>query len=422
MQSTLNASTQKTPLLLPSEILINVIKLLRFKDILIFRTVCRNANFSVLQYWITANLGPKVTVKNTKDFPITFPRNCAAHLKLFEVEFTNLESILNGWSLIKILEIAHQKKSVTHLLYLPGSTILSKYLPYYQKLQTLIIPSHHINNTGLCAISEALSKLPNFKKLNISDNNEITDYGIGYLATSLPRLEHLDIKENFEIGPEGYRKIAQHMTNLKVLEISLTNMDSSLITLAGSLIALKTLIIEGRPPFYMDAASASILANNLVNLEVLNTKWVFNDESLIAFSAACRMNNLRVLNIIGGQLDPLYPSIGDESLEILCLVPSLQQSLRNLGVRRNRLTSKSMVAVAEYLPFLESVIATINNIDDEGAIALSQLQNLRYLNLEKNPISEEGISTLKALEMSANFAIEIKVSEPIDPAFSLAFI
>eukprot|EP01112_Ceratiomyxa_fruticulosa_P011229 TRINITY_DN3035_c0_g1_i2.p1 TRINITY_DN3035_c0_g1~~TRINITY_DN3035_c0_g1_i2.p1 ORF type:complete len:213 (-),score=36.08 TRINITY_DN3035_c0_g1_i2:36-674(-) len=212
------------------------------------------------------------------------------------------------------------------------------------------------------------------------------------------------------------------MTNLKVLEISLTNMDSSLITLAGSLIALKTLIIEGRPPFYMDAASASILANNLVNLEVLNTKWVFNDESLIAFSAACRMNNLRVLNIIGGQLDPLYPSIGDESLEILCLVPSLQQSLRNLGVRRNRLTSKSMVAVAEYLPFLESVIATINNIDDEGAIALSQLQNLRYLNLEKNPISEEGISTLKALEMSANFAIEIKVSEPIDPAFSLAFI
>lgn len=280
-------------------------------------------------------------------------------------------------------------------LYFSRTRITSQGLDALRELSNLTFLSlqhcRQITDAGLASVS-GLSKL---KALDLADT-QITDAGLKSLKP-LRNLELLNLNGT-QVSAAGLREL--ELASLKQLELQSTAMDD------GGMDILKRV----SPDFnYLNLEGTAVSDAGMAAVAGLKELWYLNVSHTRITDAGLAplegLEQLRTLHLsgceIGGsglkylgehefsELKLDHTAMDDDGLKQL-----KRHRFRSLGLQFTRITDKGLPVLKD-LEQLDWLYLDGNSISDAGLAHLSVLQGLRGLSLAETGVTEEGLQTLE---------------------------
>ncbi len=286
-----------------------------------------------------------------------------------------------------------------------GATVIANGLP---QLTTLSIEDHsRIRTKGAIAIANGL---PQLTTLSLEGSN-VRDQGAVAIATGLPQLVTLNLSVHNGIGAVGATAIAENLTNLNLERNRIR--DEGAIAIANGLPQLTALNLHLN---ILKIDGVRSLAGNLHNLTqlCLGENWcgdgdTFGDEGAIAIANG--LPQLTTLDLIddtgdsGAQaiasnlhnlthLDLHYSLSGSDGVgdKGAAAIADNLRNLTHLRIHSDSLGDDGVIAIANGLPHLDTLLLFSCNFGDAGARAIADnLHNLTDLYLGHNRYGSDGV-------------------------------
>ncbi|KAM7259384.1 hypothetical protein ACFE04_015125 [Oxalis oulophora] len=234
---------------------------------------------------------------------------------------------------------------------------------------------------GLPVTDETLRSLKVLTKLEYLDlwGSKVSDEGV----TFLPMLTELKF---LNIAWTNVTNVPAMSSSLKCLNLSNCNINSILKEIKGDKAHLAKLLLSGSTFANEDKAFLYIEKSSISFLDL-------STSSLSTFTVLSLMNSLEYLNLSSTMF-------GDDSVR---MIVSIGAKLRDLNLRKTRVSSAGVGVLAGHVPNLETLSLSHTEIDDTSFSYISMMPLLKDVDLSntnvRGYIQQPGVEPVLSLTM-----------------------